>query len=59
MAIADNTTHMMGMEGVVDYGRTINKRWYDIITSSPKEEEEDNRSSEEIAADIFARIRGH
>lgn len=59
MAIADNTTHLVGVEGVVDYGRTIQKRWYDIITATPKkEEQEDNRTAEEIAADIWKNIRG-
>lgn len=60
MAIADNTTHLVGRQGVVDYGRTIKQRWIDIITQPPKEEKpEDNRPSEEIASDIWSRIRGH
>ena len=60
MAIAENTTHLVGSEGVVDYGRTIKTRWYDLINTPQKEEEpEDNRPSEEIVADIWERIRGH
>ena len=61
MAIADNTTHLIGMEGVVDYGRTIKTRWIELIESLPEtpQEPEDNRSSEEIASDIWERIRGH
>lgn len=62
MAIADNTTHLVGVSGVVDYGRTIQKRWFDIInepSAEKKEEPEDNRPSEEIAADIWSRIKGY
>jgi hypothetical protein len=59
MAIAENTTHLVGNEGVVDYGRTLNTRWYDLINSPKEKEPEDNRPSEEIAADIWERIRGH
>lgn len=61
MAIADNTTHLVGAEGVVDYGKKFEKRWADLITpqEQPEEKPEDNRPSEEIAADIWERIRGH
>lgn len=61
MAIAENTTHLLGMQGVVDYGKTIKKRWLDVLEPPPEkpEEPEDNRSSEEIADDIWSRIRGH
>lgn len=58
MAIADNTTHLVGSQGVVDYGKTINQRWIDIL-NPPPEVPEDNRPSEEIAEDIWQRIRGH
>ena len=58
MAIADNTTHLVGSQGVVDYGKTINQRWIDVINPPPKVPE-DNRPSEEIAKDIWERIRGH
>lgn len=60
MAIAENTTHLLGMQGVVDYGKKFNQRWIELSTSAPKKEEpEDNRPSEEIAEDIWKRIRGH
>lgn len=59
MAIAENTTHLVGYEGVVDYGKTINKRWVDMLEPPPPEVPEDNRPSEEIASDIWERIRGH
>ena len=58
MAIAENSTHYAGMQGMVDYGKTITKRWIDALTPPPEEEPEDNRSSEEIASDIWDRIRG-
>lgn len=58
MAIADNTTHLVGHTGVVDYGRTIKTRWIELLEAKP-EPPEDNRPSEEIASDIWERIRGH
>jgi ribosomal protein S3AE len=61
MAIAENTTHFVGMEGMVDYGKSITKRWVDALNPEPEEKEkpEDNRPSAEIASDIWDRIRGH
>ena len=60
MAIADNTTHLVGHSGVVDYGRTIKERWIDLIEKTFEPERPvDNRPSEEIAKDIWSRIRGH
>jgi hypothetical protein len=58
MAIANNTTHLVGMQGVVDYGMTIKTRWIDLGNPPQPEAPEDNRSSEEIATDIWNRIRG-
>ncbi len=55
MAIAENTTHLVGMQGVVDYGKTIKTRWIDILNPPPKPKE-DNRPADEIAADIWNRI---
>lgn len=57
MAISSNTTHFMGFEGIVDYGNTLTSRWIDIIEPKPIEPIDD-RPCEEIANDIFARIRG-
>lgn len=59
MAIAENTTHLVGNQGVVDYGKTIKTRWIELTDKPPKEEPEDNRPSEDIAVDIWERIRGH
>lgn len=59
MAIAENTTHYLTLNGeMVDYGRTIKTRWIDAL-SPPPEVPEDNRPSEEIASEIWDRIRGH
>ena len=60
MAIAENTTHIQGHDGVVEYGKTITKRWLEML-EPPKEDDtpEDNRPSEEIARDMWERIRGH
>lgn len=55
MAIAENTTHIVGMQGVVDYGKTIKTRWIDILNPPPKPKE-DNRPADVIAADIWNRI---
>lgn len=59
--IAENTTHFFTPNGMQDYGSKFEKRWVDLITPPSEEEpkEEDNRSSEEIVNDIWARIRGH
>lgn len=56
-AISENTTHLSGISGVVDYGRTLNNRWVDII-EPPKPEPVDDRPCTEIAADIWERIQG-
>jgi hypothetical protein len=59
MAIAENTTHFLGMNGVVDYGKTVKTRWIDILNPPPKEDKsEDNRPADEIVSDIWSRIRG-
>lgn len=60
MAIAENTTHLVGMDGVVDYGKSLQTRWIDMLDDTPIEPQEtDDRPCEEIAQDIFARIRGN
>jgi hypothetical protein len=57
MAIASNTTHHMSLEGIVECGSTMTARYIDIIEPPPIEPI-DERPCEEIAQDIFARIRG-
>ena len=60
MAIAENTTHYLGSQGMFDYGKSFKQRFIDLSNPQPVEEEkpEDNRPSEEIASDIWKRIRG-
>lgn len=57
-AIAENTTHLVGSQGVVDYGTRIQSRWIEILDPPPPPPPEDDRPSDEIAADIWSRIRG-
>lgn len=57
MAIAENTTHLVGTQGVVEYGRSIKTRWIDLL-NPPVEQPDDTRSADEIAADIWKNIRG-
>lgn len=61
MMIAENATHLITNQGVVDYGKYFKQRWIDTLEQpqKKKEEKEDNRPSEEIAQDIWKRIRGH
>lgn len=60
MAISENSTHLVGFEGVIDYGKSIHDRWIDIYEDRPIEPQEiDDRPCEEIAEDIWARIRGN
>ena len=57
MAIAENTIHHYGFNGIEDIGFNLNSRWLDII-EPPKTVPVDDRPCEDIAKDIFARIRG-
>lgn len=58
MAIVSNTAHYMSLEGIVESGNTMTARYIDIIEPPPIEPI-DERPCEEIAQDIFARIRGN
>lgn len=58
MIIAENTTHHVGINGAVDLGKTLNTRYAELLEPSEPVEETDDRPCEEIAQDIFARIRG-
>lgn len=60
MGISENTTHIGLMSGVVDVGRTMTKRWLDMLEPQEEvEQPEDPRPCEEIAADIWDRMRGN
>lgn len=61
-AIADNTTHLLSVKGVVDYGITIQSRWIDLLKqphNTEVKEPEDTRTADEIATEIWNNIRGH
>ena len=65
MAIAENTTHIFTQRnGIIDYGKRFEKRWIDLVNSTQKQTEEkkeevDTRSAQEIATDMWQRIRGN
>jgi len=55
-AIAENTTHYLGMSEMIDYGTSLSERWIDVL--EPQEEtEDDTRTCEEITHGIWSRIR--
>lgn len=56
-AIAENTTHFAGLDGMVDYGTTMSQRWIDVLEPHEEIEESDDRSCEEQVHDIWERIR--
>ena len=55
-AISENGTHLVGMNGVVDYGSKMNARWYDLVypEKQPEEEKEDTRTCEEIVDSVWS-----
>lgn len=58
--LVENTTHYLGLNGIVDYGRTLTARWYDLVSGNiPETEkpEEDTRSCAEITAGIWKRAK--
>jgi hypothetical protein len=60
-AIVENTTHLVGRTGVVDYGVKLKERYFELIneTEEPQKVEEDTRDASEVATDIWSRIRGN
>ena len=60
-AIAENTTHLIGAKGVVDYGKSMPVRWFDVISPKQPDQAEktlDSKSCVDIAKGIWAKIRG-
>lgn len=59
--IAENTTHLMGIQGVVDYGSTMPERWVDLVSpdieKQKKIEEFNNMSTDEIVDGIWNRAK--
>lgn len=56
-AIAENTTHYLTGNGMGDYGRSMPKRWLDIIEPPPKIIEEDIDCNE-FVADMWNKAKG-
>jgi hypothetical protein len=59
-SIAENTTHILSANGVVDYGMKMSTRWIDLAEkkSEPKKEKAIRRKSvSEIVDGIWANIR--
>ena len=57
-AIAENTTHFAGLDGIVDYGTSLSMRWIDALEPHEEVKEKDDRSCNEIVHDIWERING-
>ena len=55
-AIAENTTHYLGANEVIDYGSSLSTRWIDVL-EPPQPIKEDNRSCKEIVHGIWNRMR--
>lgn len=56
-AISENTTHLVGANGVVDYGSKMNARWYDLafpLKEVEEEKQEDTRTCEEIVDSVWS-----
>lgn len=67
--ITENTTHYLvpGVDHAIDYGKSLRMRFSDLLDqlegkekqiAQAEPEPEDDRSSQEIASDIWQRIRG-
>lgn len=59
-AIAANTMHIVGMNGVFDYGSKPTKRWIDLMESEKpkKEDPQTEKSTEELVDDMWNRMFG-
>ena len=61
MIIAENTTHFVGAKEMFDYGKSIKSRWVELMKYiKPEEEkslEDDTRTAEEFAADVFRNMK--
>ena len=56
-AISENGTHLVGANGVVDYGSKMNARWYDLafpLKEVEEEKQEDTRTCEEIVDSVWS-----
>ena len=62
-AIAENTTHFVGAKEMFDYGTSLKKRWAEMVEEArgdkkSKKKKDDTRSAQEIAQDMWAKIKG-
>lgn len=64
-AICENTTHFVGAKEMFDYGTSLKKRWAEMVEEArgdkkpkKKKAEDDTRSAQEIAQDMWAKIKG-
>lgn len=61
MVIAENTTHFVGAQDMIDYGKTLKTRWVELMEYVKPTEEtnlaEDNRTVEEFAANVFHNMK--
>ena len=63
-AVAGNTIYKVTQKGVLEIGQKMSGRWAEAVGAAEKKaqetekEQEDNRSCGEIAADMWARMRG-
>lgn len=59
-AIAENTTHLLGMDGIVDYGSHMQERFADIINFEQKKkiQEFEQKTTKEVVDDIWNRMKG-
>jgi hypothetical protein len=60
-AITENTTHLMSMNGVVDYGSTMPERWIELvdvdIEKKKKIEEFNSTSADDFVDDMWNRMK--
>lgn len=56
-AISENTTHYLTGNGIEDYGKSLKKRWIDIIEPPQKVEVEDI-DIDKAVSDMWDRARG-
>ena len=58
-AIAENTMHFIGRDGVVEYGRKLTERWIDLAESkkvTKKKDRNESKSTEQLVDEMWSRI---
>ena len=55
--LTENTTHfVVPGYGEVSYGNYIQRPWFDVAAKSRSSRKEDNRTGDEVAAEVIRRI---